>query len=179
MSRTMSQLDAAAEPVLGSDFVAISRNGNILTKVELSKLPLTDATQSALDDILSNLLTSQQIAAGAIGLAAVTANGTVLNPNGIPVAPYTDLVELTGDYTLQPEDMNKIFQASVSVNITVPSGLGKIVATFYPPSSGSLTFTPSSTNINGAATALTRSSANIAVQILPDLVTDNFRLTGI
>lgn len=178
MARTLNQLDPAAEPVLGTDQIIISRDGNVLTKTVLSKLPISTATQNAINNIV--VLTPAQVTAGAVAVVGITSTGVVLDAAGIPIKPYSRLVELTTDYTLQPTDMNVIFQARISVNITIPTGLGAIACYFYPPSGGSLTFTPTGgTTINDLATAQTRSSANQAVNLLPTLDTDKFKLTGI
>lgn len=49
MAKLISQLDSATQPVLGTDLTVVSRDGQNLTKVELSKLPVSDAVATAID----------------------------------------------------------------------------------------------------------------------------------
>lgn len=49
-NKIINQLDQSAEPILGSDKMIVSRDGSTLTQTTISKLPVSDAVQAALND---------------------------------------------------------------------------------------------------------------------------------
>jgi hypothetical protein len=141
-----------------SGLVALDGSGNLSVFVDSTITPSSvlafgpgDPAGSA-----SGVLSSAQRAAGATGVAGVTAGGDVLGADGVEIgAPQA----LSGPYTVTSADDGKMFYCTAPLTITFPAALSPRPSLVVDcPPSGSVTVAVSGgATINGATSSLTRS----------------------